>query len=76
VSATTVSKRRFDLTVDPRQGYGSFIRSLPILDEAGANLLDEASDILWDEIYFAAASSAEGLHVYKRRFDLTADARG
>ena len=78
--ATTVSKRRFDLTVDPRVGgFGSVIVSLPILDETGANLYDEAgtaaSNVLWDEIYYAAASSAEGLHVYRRRFDLTVDSR-
>lgn len=79
-NATTVSKRRFDLSIDPRVGrFGSFIRLQAILDEAGANLYDEAGigvdNILYDEIFFTAASSAEGLHVYPRRFDLTVDSR-
>ena len=78
--ATTVSKRRFDLTVDPRVGgFGTFIRLQAILDETGSNLYDEAGtgvdNILYDEIAFEAASSAEGLHVYRRRFDLTVDSR-
>lgn len=78
--ATSVSKRRFDLSVDPRiGGFGSFLRTLPILDEAGNYLYDEAGtgadNVLLDEEYFTAASSAEGLKAYRRRFDLTVDAR-
>ncbi len=78
--ATSVSKRRFDLTVDPRiGGFGPFLRSLAILDEAGANLYDEAgtaeSNVLYDEIYYGGTGKVRDMHFSKRRFDFTFDAR-
>jgi len=74
-AATTVSKRRFDLSADWRLVGAPGIISLPILDETGANLLDEAGDILYDEIYYAGTGQARDMHFSKRRFDLTADPR-
>ena len=74
-SATTVGRRRFDLSVDWRLVGAPGVISLPILDETGANLLDEAGDVLQDEIYYGGTGRARDMHFSKRRFDLTADTR-
>jgi len=71
----TFSKRRFDLTFDWRLVGAPGIISFPILDELGANLLDETGDILYDEIYYAGTGQARDMHFSKRRFDFTFDAR-
>jgi len=69
-------KRVFDLTYEKREPAAATLIYNWILDETGSALLDEASDYLFDEGYYAGMNADnEGLHYIKRTFDLTYSVR-